>query len=334
MNMLKRITVVFAAAVLASWVNATPVEVRIGHVEAPGQPLDQVLNQVAERVKKDTRGEVLIRVFPAAQLGGSRDMTEGVQMGFQQGTVLPLAFLGGFNPLSAVLDIPFLLPEDDSRARQLLAGPFGQSLLQSFDGKGLKGLVFWPGGRKNFSMNAELDSIDDFAGKRFRVMDSKVLMAQMQALGATPVSLPFSDVYMGLQTGGVDGQENPLDSIVRMKFHEVQRSVLLSKHGALENVVLFNPAFWNGLTEEQRQSIKTAFVEASTTLLTLKVAAGEAAAAALLAGPVSVTQPSAELTEALKKAMFPASLKEFTAMTGSEGEQLMQHYFEFMDAGN
>lgn len=333
MNILKRITVGFAAVVLASWVSAAPVEVRIGHVEAPGQPLDLVLQQVAERVRNETGGEVLIRVFPAAQLGGSQGMTEGVQMGFQQGTVLPLAFLGGFNPLSAVLDIPFLLPDDDSRARQLLAGPFGQALLTSFDDSGLKGVAFWPGGRKSFSMNAPLDSIDDFAGKRFRVMDSKVLMAQMQELGATPVSLPFSDVYMSLQTGGVDGQENPLDSIVRMKFDEVQQSVLLSRHGALENVVLFNPVFWNGLTEEQRQFISRAFVEAAATLLSLKTAAGEAAEATLVEGPVRVNVPSAELIEALKNKMFPAGLKEFTKMTGTPGEQLMQRYFEFMEEG-
>jgi len=310
------------------------VEIRIGHVEAPGQPIDVVLNNVAKRIEESSNGNISFRVFPGAQLGGARDMTEAVQMGFQQATVIPAAFLGGFNPLTAVLDIPYVLPADDMKARELLASEFGKEVLSSFGDYGMKAVGFWPGGRKSFSMNGELNSLADFAGKRFRIMDSKVLMAEVSALGANPVSMPFSDVYMGLQTGGVDGQENPLDSIVRMKFHEVQDSVLLTEHGVVENIVLFNEAFWDGLSQEDKEIVSAAFSEGVSELTALKKEAGEKALITLKEAGVKVNSPDEAMKVELKDKLFSAGYAEFIGMTGSKGEKLMEKYFSFVGENN
>ena len=92
-------------------------------------------------------------------------------------------------------------------------------------------------------------------------MDSKILIDQFAAVGATAIAINFSELYTSLQTGLIDGQENPLDTITTMKFHEVQKHMVVTEHGVMEDIVLFSNTFWNRLTPEQRDIIAKAFDE-------------------------------------------------------------------------
>ena len=243
--MTQSISKLAATAVLAvafsSGAFAADFVAKIGHLESTQQSRHVHLEKVAALVAERTNGAVEFQIFPQGQLGQQREMTEGVQLGSLEATVAPAAFLGGFNPVVSILDIPFLLPDDDAKAQELRSGTFGKALCESFESRGVECLMLWPNGKKNFTSNKPLASMEDFSGQKFRVMDSAILIEQFKAVGATAIALPFGELYTSLQTGVVDAQENPLDTIRAMKFYEVQKHLVLSNHGAMEDVVLFNP---------------------------------------------------------------------------------------------
>src|SRR4030095_11304635 len=211
---------------------------KIGHLEAPTQPRHQGLVKVAELVKSRTGGELEIQLYPASQLGNARQMVEGVQFGTIEATMMPAAFLGGFNPAVSILDIPYVFPTDRAKSQQLRESAFGRAILESFASRNLVGVTLWPNGRRSLPSNKPLDKLDGLRGQKFRVMDSKILIEQFAAIGASAVAINFSELYTSLQTGVIDGQENPLDTISTMKFHEVQKHLVVTEHGSMEDVFL------------------------------------------------------------------------------------------------
>src|SRR3954469_12457308 len=124
---------------------------KIAHLEAPTQPRHLGLLKVGELVKARTNGEVEVQLFPASQLGNARQMVEGVQFGTIEATMMPAAFLGGFNPAVSVLDIPYLFPTDRAKSERLRESAFGQAILNSFNSRGLLALRLWPNGRKSIT---------------------------------------------------------------------------------------------------------------------------------------------------------------------------------------
>lgn len=299
---------------------------RIGHLEAPTQPRHLALEKVAELVSERTGGEVEFQLFPSSQLGNAREMNEGVQLGTIEGTVMPAAFLGGFNPVVSILDIPFLLPDDPEDARELRNGPFGAAILDSFDRRGFEAIALWPNGRKSFTSNKPLNSIEDFKGQRFRVMDSNILIKQFDALGASAIALPFGELYTALQTGVVDGEENPLDTIATMRFHEVQDYLVVSEHGAMEDVVLFNPGWWESLPEQHRETIVQAFREVAPELAANKAAAQETALRTITDAGVDVRVLTAEEKDRMRALTYPETRQAYVERAGAEGQALIDVY--------
>jgi C4-dicarboxylate-binding protein DctP len=125
------------------------------------------------------------------------------------------------------------------------------------------GLAYWDNGFKEFSANKPLRNPDDFKGLKFRIQSSKVLEAQMRALGAIPQIMAFSEVYQALQTGVVDGQENTPSNMYTQKMHEVQKYTTLSDHGYIGYVVVANKKFWDGLPGDVRTQLEKAMAEAT-----------------------------------------------------------------------
>lgn len=299
---------------------------KIGHLESAQQSRHVNLEKVAALVNERTGGAVEFQLFPQSQLGNQRQMTEGVQLGTLEGTVAPAAFLGGFNPLVSIMDIPFLLPADRAAAQKLREGTFGQTLLDSFSSKGVVAVTLWPNGRKNFTSNKPLDNIAAFKGQKFRTMDSKILIEQFNALGASAIALPFGELYTSLQTGVVDGEENPLDTIQRMKFYEVQKYLVVSEHGAMEDVILFNQHWWNNLPEEFQKVIKNAFIEAIPELQQHKTNAVKEALDVIAASGINVrTSTDAEKDEFRKK-MYKPTVAAYIKLAGEAGKTLIEVY--------
>lgn len=308
----------------AAW--AAEFSAKIGHLESDQQSRHIYLVKVGELVKERTKGAVEFQIFPSAQLGNQREMTEGVQLGTLEATVSPAAFIGGFNPIVSILDIPFLLPANADNAQKLREGAFGAALLESFSSKGIVGVSLWPNGLKNFTSNKPLDNVDSFKGQKFRTMDSKILIEQFNALGASAIALPFGELYTSLQTGVVDGQENPLDTIHRMKFDEVQKYLVVSEHGAMEDLVMFNPTWWKSLPEEYRTIITDAFKEVVPELRAHKAKAIEAALVAIKKGDINVRIASEDEKAALREKMYERAKAAYIERAGDAGKALIAVY--------
>lgn len=315
-----------AAATIAGLVQAQDFTARIGHLESAQQPRQQGLEMVAKLVDERTNGAVKFEIFPAGQLGQQREMAEGVQLGVIEGTVSPAAFIAPFNPAATILDFPFLYPADLEKAAELRDGAFGDAVLASFEPLGFKAIAIWPNGRKSFTSNKPLDSLADFAGQRFRVMDSKVLMKQFESVGASAIALPFGELYTALQTGVVDGQENALDTIATMKYNEVQKYLLVSGHGANEDVVLFNPAWWNSLPAEYQTVITEAFDEVRPQVEAIKTKAQETALAKLTEAGMTVRELTDDERLQMRDVMYPASRAVYLEQTGEAGQKIVDAY--------
>jgi len=326
-------TVIAACAVLAFSLGAAQAQpkakynARIGHLEAATQPRHQGLLKVAELVKSRTNGEVELQLFPSSQLGNARQMIEGTQLGTIEGTVMPAAFLGGFNPAISILDIPFLFPSDRLAAQRLRGGPFGRALLDSFSPRGFVAVALWPNGRKSLTSNKPLDSLEALRGQKFRVMDSRILMEQFAAVNASAIAIQFGELYTALQTGVVDGQENPLDTISTMKFHEVQRNLVVTEHGVMEDVALFNPGWWGRLPASHRDAIAKAFDEVRPEFEKSKDAAQVAALEAIRAsGKTSVRVADEPERARMREAMYPRARAAYLERAGAEGQKLIALY--------
>ena len=219
---------------------------RAGVIEKFGVPPERIIDWLT------LVGDTVDNVPGVPKVGPKTAVKWLTQYGSLDAVINPASFLGGFDPAVAIFDIPYLFPTNADLARKLRNGPFGDAVLDTFRKRGFEPIALWYGGWKVFSSNKPIANVQDFAGQRFRVMDSKILMQQFAALKASAIALPFGELYTSLQNGVIDGQENPIDIIERMKFFEVQKNVVVSDHGAIVEVILFSPAVWKKLPENYR----------------------------------------------------------------------------------
>ena len=178
----------------------------------------------------------------------------------QLGAVQMLApSLAKFGPLGVkefeVFDLPYIF-DDYERPAQGHQGPVGQQLLAKLEPKGIRGLAYWDNGFKSFSLNSPIKAPADLKGKKMRIQSSKVLEEQMRALGSLPQVMAFSEVYQALQTGVVDGTENPISNLYTQKMHEVQKHLTITDHGYLGYAVIVNKKFWDGLPADIRGQLE------------------------------------------------------------------------------
>ena len=311
-----------------SWAQAK-YTAKIAHLESPTQPRHRGLVKVAALVKERTKGDVEFKLYPAAQLGNARQLAEGVQIGSIECTVSPVAFVAGFDPVASVFDIPFLMPDDPQKFAALRSGKFAQFVLKSFSSHGFTAIIFWSNGRKEITSNRPVNSVKDFVGQKFRVMDSKVLMQQFAGVGAHAIAMQFGELYTGLQTGVIDGEENPLDTIATMKFYEVQKYLVLSNHGVLLDVVLFNPGWWNALPANYRKIIADTFAEIQPEVDKLKTEAAKKALEQIKAsGKVQIRTLSPEERKVWRTEMQPKAEAAYLQTAGAQGKEGLALYHE------
>ncbi len=243
-----------------------------------------------------------------------------------EGTVAPAAFLSGFNPAVSILDIPYLSPTSRVASQKLRESPFGKAILDSFSSRGLVALTIWPNGRKSMTSNKSLANLDAYKGQKFRVMDSKILQEQFAAVGASAVSIAFGELYTALQTGVVDGQENPLDTIATMKYFEVQKNLVVTEHGVMEDIVLFNPGWWKSLPANYQQIIARAFDEVGPEVEKNKGAAQQVSLETIRKAGVQVRVADEAERQRLGQAMYPRAKAAYLERAGAEGQKLVALY--------
>lgn len=265
MNMiLKSGLAAVVAAALAVPAFAQDITIKFSHVVAPDTPKGKAAEKFKELAEQYTEGKVKVEVYPNSQLYKDKEELEALQLGSVQMLAPSLA---KFGPLGIadfeVFDLPYMFDGYD-QLRKVTDGEAGKAMLAKLEDKGIKGLAYWDNGFKIMSANSPLRTPDDFLGLKMRIQSSKILEAQMEALGALPQVMAFSEVYQGLQTGVVDGTENPPSNMYTQKMHEVQKHATLSNHGYLGYALIVNKKFWDELPEDVRAQLDTAVAEATT----------------------------------------------------------------------
>ncbi|MCB6179281.1 TRAP transporter substrate-binding protein [Rhodobacter sp. Har01] len=242
---------------------AEPIVIKFSHVVAPDTPKGKGAAKFEELAEKYTNGAVDVEVYPNSQLYKDKEELEALQLGAVQMLAPSLA---KFGPLGVqdfeVFDLPFIFPSYEA-LHKVTEGEVGKMLFGKLAEKGITGLAYWDNGFKIMSANSPLNTPDDFLGLKMRIQSSKVLEAEMNALGAVPQVMAFSEVYQALQTGVVDGTENPPSNMFTQKMNEVQTHATVSNHGYLGYAVIVNKQFWDGLPADVRAGMELAMVEAT-----------------------------------------------------------------------
>ncbi len=255
--------VVTLALALPLGAQAAPIVIKFSHVVANDTPKGQAANYFKKLAEERTKGRVKVEVYPNSQLFKDKEEMEALQMGSVQMLAPSLA---KFAPLGLkefeVFDLPFIF-DDYNELHKVTQGPVGAKLLKKLETKGLMGLAYWDNGFKVMSANKPLKAVTDMKGLKMRIQSSKVLDSQMRSVGAIPQVLAFSEVYQALQTGVVDGTENPPSNLYTQKMHEVQKYVTMSNHGYLGYAVLVNKKFWMGLPADIRAALESSMKDAT-----------------------------------------------------------------------
>jgi len=253
------LALVFSAAAMAQ----QPIVIKFSHVVSPDTPKGKGAERYKELVEKRTGGRVKVELYPNSQLYKDREEMEALQLGAVQMLAPSMAKFGPMGLREFELfDLPYIFPSSEVLYR-VMDGEIGRKLFDKMETKGIKGLAYWDNGFKSFSANRPLRKLDDFKGLKTRIQSSKVLEAQMKALGANPQAMAFSEVYTALQTGTVDGTENPHSNFYTQKMNEVQKHMTISDHGYIGYAVVVNKKFWEGLPADIRKILDEAMVDAT-----------------------------------------------------------------------
>lgn len=318
-----------SAVMIVAWAATTaaeqPIVLRLSHVVAEDTPKGQAAEFFRKRAEELTAGRVKVEVYPNSTLYKDNEEIEALLLGMVQMLAPSLSKLG---PLGVkefeVFDLPFIF-DDYAELRKVTEGPVGKRLLETLTSKGIRGLAYWDNGFKDFSANRPLRSPADFRGLTMRIQSSMVLEAQMRALGALPLVMPFSDVYPALRAGVVDGTENPTSNLYTQRMHEVQKHLTLTRHGYLGYAVIVNRKFWEGLPSDARRLLQQAVQEATAYANRIAKEKNDQDLAKVKAtGVLEVYQPTIEERLTLKKALLPVHRQ----MESRIGKDLIQDIYQ------
>jgi C4-dicarboxylate-binding protein DctP len=296
-----------------------PIVIKFSHVAASNTPKGQAADYFKKLVEERTKGRVKVDVYPNSSLFKDKEELEALQIGAVQ-MLAPVP--GKFGPMGVkefeVFDLPYIF-KDINAVHRFARGPAGTALLKKLEPRGLVGLSYWDNGFRVMSANKPIRTPDDMRGLKMRINSSKVNSAIMQSVGAVPQTLAFSEVYLALQTGVVDGTEGPLSNLYTQKQYEVQKHVSLTYHTISNYVVVANKKFWDGLPAEIRTTLVLAMKE--STEYNDKIAEKDEAAsldAIKASGKSEVHTPTAAEHELWVKAMLPVHQEMASRVGGSQ----------------
>ncbi|MFC3608510.1 TRAP transporter substrate-binding protein [Stutzerimonas tarimensis] len=282
-----------------------PIVIKFAHVVAENTPKGQGALMFKQLAEERLPGQVRVEVYPNSSLFGDGKEMEALLLGDVQLIAPSLAKFEHYAKAIQVFDLPFLF-DDMAAVDRFQQAEAGQKLLRSMEDKNITGLAYWHNGLKQLSANKPLLEPKDARGLKFRVQASAVLEEQFKAVRANPRKMSFAEVYQGLQTGVVNGAENPYSNIYSQKMHEVQSHITESNHGLLDYMVITNTKFWNGLPTDVRTELKTILDEVTVSVNQQADALNEEAKQAILAdGKTEILNLSAEQRGLWREAMQP-----------------------------
>ena len=328
MNRRTLIAAAVSAAFLLTGTSAfaqQPIVIKFSHVVATDTPKGKGVEYFKKLAEERTKGKVKVEVYPNSSLYKDKEEMEALSLGAVQMLAPSLAKFGPLGvPSFEVFDLPYIF-DNYQELHNVTQGPVGAALLAKLEPKGIRGLAYWDNGFKIMSANKALRTPGDFKGLKMRIQSSKVLDGQMRALGANPQVMAFSEVYQALQTGVVDGTENPPSNLYTQKMHEVQKYVTLSDHGYLGYAVIVNKKFWDGLPADIRKTLDDAMKDATKFANDIAKEENDKALAAVKASGKS---EFITLTPEEKKAWKKALVRVHKDFEGRIGKDLIQSIYK------
>lgn len=311
-------SMIAAAAVSFALVTGAGAEViKVAHADNQAHPKHQAFMRFAELVKENSGGRLEVEVYPSGQLGDERELVESLQTGAVHITSVSNGVMSAFSPQFMLLDIPFSF-ENADKARGMIDG--SQTLLfADLESIGLHGLAIWEQGFRQVSSSAKgISTADDVKGMKLRTMEAPLHVEAWRAMGANPTPMSWGQVYSSLQTGIIDGQENPLYVVTQEKLFEVQKHVSLTNHIYDAMPVIASNDWWSSLPEADAAIIAAAMAEATTYERTLVEAEVEKARAELEGLGVEVVETPAAEIAAMKALAQPPVIARIRAALGDE----------------
>jgi C4-dicarboxylate-binding protein DctP len=300
------VALAMAALLIANAAGAQQtIVIKFSHVVAPDTPKGRAAERFKQLAEERTRGRVKVEIYPNSMLFKDAEELSALQLGSVQ---MLAPSLSKFGPLGIkdfeVFDFPYLF-DSYADVHKVTMGRIGADLLKKLEPRDMIGLAYWDNGFKPMSANKPLHKPEDLKGLKMRIQSSKVLEAQMRALGALPQVLALSEVYQALQTGVVDGTENIASNFYTQKMFEVQKYFTVTDHGYIGYAVIVNRKFWESLPADIRATLEGALREA--TAYNNEIARkdnDDALAAIRKTGRTQVIELSPEQKLAWKKAMI------------------------------
>ncbi|TXK81472.1 TRAP transporter substrate-binding protein [Paenibacillus sp. N3.4] len=218
----------------------------------------------AELVSQKSNGRIKIDVFPNSQLGEEKAVIEQVQLGAIEFTRVSTGPLAEFNKAYGVFSLPYIF-DNDTHEWKFLESDKGKELLDSLEASRLKGLAYYESGARSFYSKKPVKTIDDLKGLKIRVIQNKINIDLMEALGANASPMAYGEVFSALQTGVIDAAENNYPSYFTSNHYQVAKNLILDKHQRVPEVLMISKASWDKLNDEDKKIIKDAAQESVKT---------------------------------------------------------------------
>jgi tripartite ATP-independent transporter DctP family solute receptor len=232
--------------------NSQGITLRLAQASAANGAIGISMDKFAQEVHEKSNGRITVLTFHNGQLGSERENIESVQMGDLDMAVVNQSVLINFVPELAAFDLPYTITSAQHADRVFL-GDIGKEYLKQLEAVRLRGFSIWESGFRNLTNSVrDVNSVDDVAGLRIRVMENKIHQELWMALGADPVPMSWSDAYTGMQQGAIDGQENPATVIDKNNVVEVNKHMAVSEHCYSTVYILFSPKIWDRLSKEDQ----------------------------------------------------------------------------------
>lgn len=301
---MKLVSLIAAVALtVATSTTFAQTKLTLGHGAAPGNPRHEAAVAFANAVKQKSGGKLEVQVAPSAQLGDDAAMLTALRSGSLDMSANSQGATATVVPEYAAFGMPFLFT-DSAQAFKLLDGPIGKELADKSAQKNLIVLGYWDNGIRQVSNSKRpVLAPADMKGLKIRTPPDAVTIDIMTALGAETQQIKFAELYVALQQGVVDGQENPLANIDASKLYEVQKFITLTGHKFEMTPFLMSKRTWDRLSEGERKIIQEAANEATTVQRKLSREADEKLFADLKGKGVRIdkvdTAPFAKATESV-----------------------------------
>ena len=231
--------------------SAADVSIRVASVTGPAHHHNLSLRWFADRVAARNVG-VKIDVLDGAQLGGERDYIEGMMLGSIQMAQVSTAPVSGFIPEFDLFSLPYLIRDTD-HFKAVVSGPVGTRFSELAEGRGLKILAWFDNGYRNvFNKIRPVVTPEDMKGMKIRVMESKLMVNTLNAMGASATPMSYSELYTALQQGVLDGGENAAGNVLNDKFYEVSGYLSMTQHFRPPGIVAISKMTWDSLSDSQQ----------------------------------------------------------------------------------